>query len=78
MDGSQLPTEWTHLNEELVGGVSDSKKRELPLQHSATASKKGPMSQEKEDVTKMSKISKSSMTYKNLNMAEKSESGTNL
>ena len=44
MDGSQLPTEWTHLSSELVTGVSDPKKRDTSKNKSGTASKTGPMS----------------------------------
>ena len=77
MDGSQLPTEWTHLNKELVAGVSDSKKRDVSLQQSGTASKKGPILQKSEDA-KMSKMSKIPDASENLTMAKASDSGTNV
>ena len=54
MDGSQLPTEWSHLNSDLVAGVSDSKMRDASNNKSATASKKGLMTQKDEDVKKNS------------------------
>ncbi len=80
MDGSQLPTEWTHLNSQLVVGVSDSKKREKFLQHSGTTSKKGPMSKNKEvsDFSKMSKMTKIVDASKNVPMAEETKSGTKM
>ncbi len=68
MDGSQLPTEWTHLKKESVSGVSDSKKRDIPTKHSGTASTKGPMSKNDDD-TKSSKMSKN---VKNVEASEKS------
>ena len=76
MDGSQLPTEWTHLNFKQVPGVSDSKKRDGSPNKTDTASKKGPMS-EKIDEAKMSKTSKISDVSKKVPMAEQSDSGTN-
>ena len=71
MDGSQLPTEWTHHHSNLDSGVSESKKRDGSLKQSDTALENGPMTQKKEDVKKMSEMSESS---KNVNMAESSES----
>jgi hypothetical protein len=55
--------------------VSDSKKRDVSLKKTDTASKNGPMT-ELGDVTKMKKMSKSSMTSKNLTIAETGKSGT--
>ena len=78
MDGSQLPTEWTHLNEKLVSGVSDSKMRDVSLNKTGMAAKKGPKS-EKSDVQKISKMSKSkkmSDAPQNLDVAKNSEGGT--
>jgi hypothetical protein len=80
MDGSQLLTEWTHLNEQLVPGVSDSKMKDAPKTKNATSSKKGPISKNVgcHEFSEMSKMSKSSMTSKkNLNIAEKAKIGTN-
>ena len=76
MDGSQLLTEWTHLNKEIVAGVSDSKMRDVSQNKNSTASKKGPMTKN-EDVTKMSKMPEVSKTSKKVTMAGSSESGTN-
>jgi hypothetical protein len=80
MDGSQLPTEWTHLKEQLVPAVSDSKRRDAPLDKSGTASKNGPMSKKKEDVKKMSEMPKESEipdASQNLDMAKSFDSDTN-
>ena len=62
MDGSQLPTEWTHLNSDLVTGVSDSKKRDGSFQQNSIATKTGPMTKNHDDPvsSKMSKTSKKS------------------
>ena len=75
MDGSQLPTEWTHLNSNLVTGVSDSKKRDVPAKHFGSASEKGPIS-EKIDGSKSSDMPKMPKNSKKPTMAETSESGT--
>ncbi len=63
MDGSQLPTEWTHLSKQSVPGVSDSKKRDTSLKQTGTASKKGPMAKNVDD-GKMSKKSNNIETSK--------------
>ncbi len=78
MDGSQVPTEWTHLKRELVPGVSDPTKRDVSLDKTDTASKKGPMSQNKDDgAKKMSKMQKVPDASKKLDEAKQSESGIN-
>ncbi len=78
MDGSQLPTEWTHLNKKLVPGVSDPTKRDVSLDKTDIASKKGPMSQNKDDgAKKMSKMQKVPDASKKFDVAKQSESGTN-
>ena len=77
MDGSQLPTEWTHLGSNLVAGVSDSKKRDVSIHKSGTASKKGPMAKNSKDVTKMSDVLIMPSTSKKSSMAKESESATN-
>ena len=73
MDGSQLPTEWTHHQTKLVPGVSDSKKREGSLKQFGIATKEGPMSKNNEvsDFSKMPKTSKKST------MAKESDNGIN-
>ena len=76
MDGSQLPTEWTHLNVKLVGGVSDSKMRDVSQNKNATASKNGPMTKKLEDVNKMSKMTKSAKSSQKSDVAKSSENGT--
>ena len=76
MDGSQLLTDRTHLIVKSASGGSDSKMRDVSQKHSATASKKGPMTKN-EDVTKMSKMPEMSKTSKKVTVAESSESGTN-
>ncbi len=73
MDGSQLPTESTHLKSKLVPGVSDSKMRDDSSKQIDTASKNGPMIKK----VKMEKMFEDSKTSKDLTMAEKVESGTN-
>jgi hypothetical protein len=59
--------------------VSDSKKRDDPLQHSGVTQKKGPMPENHDDleVPKMSRISKTSKTSKKFDVAKESKSGTN-
>ena len=75
MDGSQLPTERTHLKEKYVPGVSDSKMRDASQNKNATASKKGPMAKNEDDI-KMSKMSKNVEESKKFDVAKSAESGT--
>ena len=49
MDGSQLPTEWTHLRKELASGVSDSKMRDVSLVKTYADKKEGPMFKKSDD-----------------------------
>ena len=75
MDGSQLPTEWTHQSKKLVPGVSDSKKRDMSLIKTDVDKKEGPMFK-KSDVPNMPKTLKMSDTSKKVNVAKSFESGT--
>ncbi len=79
MDGSQLPTEWTHLKKQLVSGVSDSKKRDVPLVKTDVDNKQGPMTQKADDakMSDLSKMSKSAKASKKSAMAEKTANTTN-
>ncbi len=71
-----MPTEWTHLKEQLVPGVSDSKMKDAPKKKNANTSKKGTMTKTEDDF-EMSKMTKMSESSKESPMAKKSESATN-
>ena len=76
MDGSQLPTEWTHLKEKIVSGVSDSKMRDVSHLKKGIRTQGGPMTKNVDD-SEVSMMTKMSDASKKSPMAEKVESTTN-
>ena len=73
MDGSQLPTEWTHLNLKLVPGVSDSKMRDVSQKKESIRAQEGQMAKNVESID----IGKKSKTSKKVTMTKSPENSTN-
>ena len=75
MDGSQLPTEWTHLNRKLATGVNDSRKRDVSKSKTGIPKNEDSSTLSKSPMTKTNDDPKMSDALKKIIMTERAESG---